>query len=276
MPSPTIPSHSSSITASSSGQQTVTAAAWKANAGPKPSVIANGINSALGLIEKSRELLPMALQQPEEQTDNWDDDFLEGISLTKLHGSDRTAMEDDRPEIDDNAQTIRPNRSPSVTQGKVALAAAPSSDMIPIVEDYSDLAVEEEEDFQDKIAGFKLRNSSRRGLFHPNDIKTLGLALAPPGPKSAPLIDVTPNSSRQTISPIAQKPPASAGVVHSRTASFAGSLGRAEAVRVMQSQEFDKYAEEPDEDYEDVFGKPNSSSNIPSFMHVVNCLISVM
>ena len=36
-----------------------------------------------------RETLPMPfiLQQPEEQTDNWDDDFEEGISLTKLQGA---------------------------------------------------------------------------------------------------------------------------------------------------------------------------------------------
>lgn len=35
-----------------------------------------------------RETLPMPfiLQAPEEQTDNWDDDFEEGISLTKLQG----------------------------------------------------------------------------------------------------------------------------------------------------------------------------------------------
>ena len=35
-----------------------------------------------------REQLPMPfiLQQPEEQTDNWDDDFEEGISFTKLQG----------------------------------------------------------------------------------------------------------------------------------------------------------------------------------------------
>ncbi len=30
--------------------------------------------------------IPFILQQPEEQTDNWDDDFEEGISLTKLQG----------------------------------------------------------------------------------------------------------------------------------------------------------------------------------------------
>ena len=48
---------------------------------PKP-----GMAAPLGHI---RETLPMPfiLQAPEEQTDNWDDDFEEGISLTKLHGA---------------------------------------------------------------------------------------------------------------------------------------------------------------------------------------------
>ena len=44
------------------------------------------MNGPLGIMEKSREPLPYVLQTPEEQTDNWDDDFEEGISLTKLHG----------------------------------------------------------------------------------------------------------------------------------------------------------------------------------------------
>ncbi len=30
--------------------------------------------------------LPAVLRQPEEQTDNWDDDFEEGISFSKLQG----------------------------------------------------------------------------------------------------------------------------------------------------------------------------------------------
>lgn len=38
------------------------------------------------LLEKNRESLTLALQQPEEPTDNWDDDFEEGISFTKLQG----------------------------------------------------------------------------------------------------------------------------------------------------------------------------------------------
>lgn len=215
----------------------------------------------------------MVLQQPEEQTDNWDDDFEEGISLTKLHGLDKSVLSDEKPDVDDNAQTIRPNRSPSISSGKMALASAPSADMSTIVEDYSDLAAEEDDVFQDKIADFKLKNGSRRGLFHPNDIKTIGLAPSSPGPQSAPLLDMTPRSSRPGISPIMSRVPSSSsmGRSHSRSSSFAGSLGRAEAVKAIQNQEFDKYAEEPDEDYEDVFGKPNSTGGFRIIFSKTSC-----
>jgi hypothetical protein len=48
--------------------------------GSAPSVKTSGAN----FVEKIRE--PLALGQPEEQTDNWDDDFEEGISFTKIQG----------------------------------------------------------------------------------------------------------------------------------------------------------------------------------------------
>ncbi|KAI5117925.1 hypothetical protein M0805_002004 [Coniferiporia weirii] len=259
-PSPVAPPLSPTITPSSSGQQTVTQAGWK-NAPPsKSAYAAAGINGPLGLIEKSREPLPMVLQEPEEQTDNWDDDFEEGISLTKLRGLEKTIPDDEKHDGDDNAQTIRPHRSPSIS-GKLPLAAPPSADMLPIVEDYSDFAVEEDDVFQGKVADFKLKNGTRRGLFHPKDIKTMGLVQIPSsGPHTAPLVESTAKSVRQSASPIARFPSSSQPQPHARSASFAGSLGRAEAARAAQNQEFDKYAEEPDEDYEDVFGKPNGNA----------------
>lgn len=42
---------------------------------------------AVGLVEKIREPVPFVLQPPEEQTDNWDDDFEDGPSFTKLQGT---------------------------------------------------------------------------------------------------------------------------------------------------------------------------------------------
>ena len=40
----------------------------------------------VGLVEKIREPLAFVLQQPEEQTDNWDDDFEDDPSFSKLQG----------------------------------------------------------------------------------------------------------------------------------------------------------------------------------------------
>ena len=60
----------------------------------KPGSVPNGklapVAAPLGHI---RETLPMPfiLQPLEEQTDNWDDDFEEGISLTKIQGMPHVA-----------------------------------------------------------------------------------------------------------------------------------------------------------------------------------------
>lgn len=61
---------------------------------------------------------------------------------------------EDKTELEDNAQTIRPHRSPS----SQPLALKPRSpNMGPILEDYSDLAGEEEEgNLQAKVADFKV------------------------------------------------------------------------------------------------------------------------
>ena len=45
----------------------------------------SGNKPGLGLVEKIQPL-SFVLQPPEEQTDNWDDDFEDGISFTKLQG----------------------------------------------------------------------------------------------------------------------------------------------------------------------------------------------
>ncbi|KAI9507778.1 kinase-like protein [Russula earlei] len=213
--------------------------------------------------------LPAVLRQPEEQTDNWDDDFEEGISFSKLQALEKsTADEERQPEHDDNAQTIRPtNRSPRSAPG--AVSKSPPRAMGPIIEDYSDIGIDEDDEWHEKFADFKLKTSVRRGLFHPNDIKTVGLAPVSPGAKSAPLPDVNAlgHSRAQShplnsVAPLPPSPftaPASARS-HSRSPSFAGSssgsFGKSDARR-LASQEFNKYTEEDDEDYDDVFGKPN-------------------
>lgn len=126
-----------------------------------------------------------------------------------------------------------------------------------------------------------MKNSVRRGLFHPDDIKILGLS-GPPGPMSAPLPNLSRKVSRPSLSPLTPSGgpsfgPGSARAPHSRSSSFvggpasasgSGSFGRSEAKRINSQSEFDKYAEEDDEDYEDVFGKPNGTSEPTDTCHL--------
>ena len=114
-----------------------------------------------------------------------------------------------------------------------------------------------------------MKNSVRRGLFHPDDIKTIGLvASVGPGPLSAPLPSLTRKPSRASISPLGSFGPAS-GSQHIRSGSLAsapgsgsGSFGRVEAKKAQNQAEFGKYTEDEEEDYEDVFGKPNATCEL--------------
>ncbi|KAM6494311.1 hypothetical protein JOM56_010672, partial [Amanita muscaria] len=231
---------------------------WKA--GPAPKAPKN-------LIEKIHPM-SFVLQPPEEQTDNWDDDFEEGISFSKLQALDRTSVEEDKHEMEDNAQTIRANRSPS--QQTVPLVQPPSSNIGPILEDYSDIV--EGDELEHKVADFKSKNHNKKGLFHPDDIKVYSFGSTSPGPRSAPLPALNRKASRASLGPLittATGPlpgPASSNGSHGRASSItgsAGSFGRSEA-RQLHGQtelEFEKYAEEEEEDYDDVFGKPNGANH---------------
>ena len=70
------------------------------------------------------------------------------------------------------------------------ISKSPSRDIAPIVKDYSDLGIDEDDKWQDKFADFKMKTSVRRRLFHLNHIKTVGFAPVSPSAKSAPLPDV--------------------------------------------------------------------------------------
>lgn len=116
-----------------------------------------------------------------------------------------------------------------------------------------------------------MRNSVRRGLFHPDDIKIIGLSSSTsvaPGPLSAPLPQLTRKTSRPSISPIGTLGHSSSNS-HARSGSItstplgssgSGSFGRSEAKKAQNQAELGKYTEDDDDDdYEDVFGKPNAS-----------------
>lgn len=71
---------------------------------------------------------------------------------------DKPPAEEEKTEADDNAQTIRPGRSPQGL-GTVPLPVSkpPDLQIAPISEDYSDLVFDEDDaKLQEKVADFKV------------------------------------------------------------------------------------------------------------------------
>ena len=74
------------------------------------------------------------------------------ISFLVVSALEKPTVEEDK-QGEDNGQTIRPNRSPAASS--IHLSKPP--DISPIVEDYSDLvADEDEQSLQNKLADFKV------------------------------------------------------------------------------------------------------------------------
>lgn len=122
-----------------------------------------------------------------------------------------------------------------------------------------------------------MKNSTRRGLIHPNDIKTIGLPPPSPGPQTAPLPGLSHRPSRPSLNALVSPGPATSRG-HTRSSSYAnpsfGSGGRADARRLHSQPAFGKYAETDDEDYDDIFGKPNSTSSSSLYNPQSFCLCS--
>lgn len=132
---------------------------------------------------------------------NLNDIAFSAVALEKASAEDLTQNSSGSSERNENdSETIRPlaTRSPGGSlrdphQAPVPVAKPPPGAIAPIVEDYSDLAVDEDDEWQEKFSDFKMKNSVRKGLFHPDDLKTLGLGglTTSPGPKTAPLPDMS-------------------------------------------------------------------------------------
>jgi len=69
-------------------------------------------------------------------------------------GLDKPGFDEEKAE-DINTQTIRPHKSPSIPS--VSLPKAPSANMSAILEDYSDVLEEAEEDLDGKLQYFQVK-----------------------------------------------------------------------------------------------------------------------
>ncbi|KAF8318953.1 kinase-like protein, partial [Clavulina sp. PMI_390] len=209
---------------------------------------------------------PIALPQKEDESDNWDDDFEGAIAISKLQLPSDKSAEEERIDFDENLRTIRPSSRSQVS---------PFSSTTPPVEDYSDLADENDDAIMKaRIADFKARNANKKSLYHPDDIKTAGFAQ--PRSHSGPVVHhtssppITPGGSlanrpRPTRPGISPTTPTSSSGAHSRSLSVgSNSMGRIEAQRVFAQAELGRYVEEEDEDYEDVFIPSGDLSHAPT------------
>ncbi|GAA5977680.1 hypothetical protein JCM11641_001376 [Rhodosporidiobolus odoratus] len=169
----------------------------------KPAIAAPPSSAATSLVPPAglaptgtrRGSLPLAIIQPEPRTsslaaleddatevgdDNWDNDFEEGISITKIASLDRdsepsSSSADEAEHIDEeqtNSITIRPLKGLGSLGDKVGTAGKTAKPALaPVLEDYSDLVGEEETDpFEGKIKTFQEKSNSTKRLLHPNDI----------------------------------------------------------------------------------------------------------
>ncbi|PVF99565.1 hypothetical protein CPB86DRAFT_872615 [Serendipita vermifera] len=139
-------------------------------------------------------------------------------------------------------------------------------------EDYEDI-LGEEDDLFGKVESFKLKAGGKKGLIFPADIKTVGLTSSP----------VSTSPSAQRISPLSPMPRRSS---HSDLPSLSPSMGSRRSPlaklpitppstisrsstsasettlqRIRSQAELERYTEEEDEDYEDVFGKVPASGS---------------
>jgi hypothetical protein len=181
---------------------------------------------------------------------------------------------------EDNSQTIRPSWT---SHNHASISRESLLGDRPDVDDYSDVTGEDGDvHIIAKVANFKVflldedhccitsthiteleaRNSAKRTLYHPDDIKSVGIAqllpcsvLATSREGMSPVATPAPSRlrpARSGLFPMAPHPDA-----HSRSLSLgSGSLGRLQAQRLHAQAELGRYMEDDDEDYEDMFAGP--------------------
>ncbi|GAA5994677.1 uncharacterized protein JCM10292_002207 [Rhodotorula paludigena] len=228
--------------------------------------------AALSTPSTPRDALPFSLIQPSAGTpasrrgdsdgdsDNWDGDFEDGISISKIAalespassssfseeraGSPRLQDElsaDEHEEDEDergNSMTVRPAQRRMASSGSDTLRSTsgggPKKGLEPIVEDYSDLVGDDEADpFSSRVSSFREKSKARPQLLRPSDLAALSL-------------------NPETSSPLASPSLAGRSFHHSRTPSESSA---AHLMSAGPGSAIEQYTEADADDYSDVFGK---------------------
>ncbi|PWN48605.1 hypothetical protein IE53DRAFT_319044 [Violaceomyces palustris] len=228
---------------------------------------------APSLLDQRKALIDMPGQ--EEQTDNWDDDFEEDITTTKIAALEKNAIsegESSRTTVkalvpvssttgglsvhdhEDDQQTIRPPHLRSVSSSPRALGVSkrlpPISSQLEM-EDYSDLVSDDEESHLDeRVRNLRLQNSVGRRLFHPNDLKSIASGCQ--SPSSSRMMTPSPPASNVFPRHKDQRPQSPISPAGSRNNSW--KVEKDEKWKEMR-RALGKYSEGDEEDYSDLFGK---------------------
>ncbi|GAA6058273.1 hypothetical protein JCM3770_004335 [Rhodotorula araucariae] len=112
-------------------------------------------------------------------SDNWDSDFEEGISVGKIAAvaaspspSPSPAASSEEEDSRGNSLTIRPSRLQAGRRQEKALER--------VVEDYSDLVGEADDEFARRVSSFKERSRARPQLLRPSDLAAFSPGPSPP------------------------------------------------------------------------------------------------
>jgi hypothetical protein len=119
-----------------------------------------------------------------------------------------------------------------------------------------------------------MKNATKKGILHPSDIKTVGISSTNSSPTLTPTSLPSGGSLRLARRPSGPSPIAAPttsahpgrSLSHSRSSSLlnkSGSFGRSDFKRSYSQTELERYTEPEDEDYDEIFGKPNGSMSGP-------------
>ncbi|ORY31435.1 hypothetical protein BCR39DRAFT_571401 [Naematelia encephala] len=221
------------------------------SATPSPAPIQAG-----GLVQKNQHL-NQVLNRAKEQSDEeerWDDDFASDISLSRLkHQKEETSASEEPDQ-----KTLRPSKSPIVsTQPLHAKPKKALSMSKARFEDYSEDILADATGLESKLADLKLKNKTRRGILHPDDLRKLSMTASsstgPPVPARSLSTPVKPTLSSLASTSSSLGPPRSPRPpLRSPPTSRQNSL-RSKAELTESQRGLQKYTEAENEDYSDMF-----------------------
>lgn len=155
------------------------------------------------------------------------------------------------------SDSIRSKSSLPASLTRMAAGRVPADD-----EDFSDLDVGDAKSLREKIASMQKSRNTSGGLFHPKDIRNISFSSVSAASRSPPpVIGARRSSGDLLIRPRLASPGSMGNLVPgtpSRTTTYHFSSPEAEEQMLRTERNLKKYAEDEEEDFDEVFTNPKS------------------